>query len=454
MVFSRFIWTVLTLVAAIVLTSVGFGIFYQKPQFPVTSSLLLVLLVAESLFLIYYLNRIRRDLLRLINALRHEDPTLQFKKGAEDPYFSEIHHGFNEIIRNFRLIRLDKETEHQFFKATVDHIQFGIIAFNEKGEIEMVNEAFLKLFQTERISHLDSLSKTVVDLPDLFKQLSHQKESLQQVMIKGSQHHLIFLASKFKLQQQEITLISVRDISREIDQHELEAWQKLMRVLRHEILNSLSPIKLLVTNLKEILQPDGKMIPLADLTESEIDDMKTGLDTIHRRATGLSNFLDAYSNLYRVPDLKLKPVKVIGLFEKVTLLFKEQFSDKENSHSIQCEDPEFTIDMDERLVEQVLINLVKNSLEATKPHQEPSIKLFSEMDDSNPVIGVKDNGAGIAPEQMDSIFIPFYSTKEGGSGIGLSFSQHIMRLHQGQMRVHTAPGAGSEFRLVFPPIKK
>ena len=449
MVFSKFIWTILTLVVVIVLTAVGFGIFLQKPEYPVTSSLLMVLLVAESLYLFYYLTRIRQDLLKLVNALRNQDPTLQFKKEAGDPYFNEIHRGFNEIIRNFKLIRLDKEAEHQFFRATVEHIQFGVIAYNANGEVEIVNEAFLELFGIEQITQLNSLSEVSEELPNLFKKLSHKKESLKQVKIAGSLHHLIFLASRFKLQQQEISLISVRDISREIDRNELEAWQKLLRVLRHEILNSITPIKLLATNLSEMLQPEGKMIPLTQLKENEIEDMKMGLDTIHRRATGLSNFLDAYSNLYRVPDLQLENVLVRDLLERVAFLFKEQFSGEEINCSITCDDPELKIEMDERMIEQVLINLIKNSLEAVKEQQEQSMQIYAGVRDKLPMIGVKDNGKGIPPDQLESIFIPFYSTKDGGTGIGLSFSQHIMRLHHGQLKVNTSPELGTDFQLVF-----
>ncbi len=169
MVFSKFIWTILIMVVVIVLTAVGFGIFLQKPYYPVTSSLLIVLLVIETLYLLYYLIRIRRDLLKLVSALRNEDSSLQFRKKSRDPYFSEIHRSFNEIIQNFRLVRLDKEAEHHFFKATVDHIQFGLIAFNENGDVEIVNEAFLELFQMERITSIESLSEVSDELPELFR---------------------------------------------------------------------------------------------------------------------------------------------------------------------------------------------------------------------------------------------------------------------------------------------
>ncbi|MCK4750948.1 MAG: hypothetical protein KAT15_28010, partial [Bacteroidales bacterium] len=179
MVFSRFIWTIITLVAIIVLTSVFLGIYLQKPGYPVTVSLLMVLLVLETLYLIFYLTRIRRDLLKLINALRNEDPTLQFARKGEDPYFSAIHRGFNEIIRNFRLVRLDKETEQRFFESTVNHVQFGLLAFNKKGSVELVNAAFQELFQVRNIQHIDSMGEISEELPAKIRQLSHQKEALE-----------------------------------------------------------------------------------------------------------------------------------------------------------------------------------------------------------------------------------------------------------------------------------
>ncbi len=452
MAFSRFIWTILALVVSIVATSVVLGIYLQKPGYDITTSLLIAILIAETLALILYLIRIRRDLLKLVIALRNEDPTIRFKMEKGDPFFSEIHRGFNEIITNFRLIRLDKEAEHQFFRATVDHISFGILAFDQGGHVELVNDAFLDLFQLRSLRHLDSLAEVSAELPGTFRQLSLQQESLKQIQIAGHLYHLIFLVSRFKLRQQEITLISVRDISREMDRNELEAWQKLLRVLRHEILNSISPIKLLAHNLSGILQPEGKMVPLPTLTREEVDEMKTGLETIHRRAAGLSNFLDAYSNLYRVPDLQLEMVRVSELLERIVLLFKEQFNENGIAQATTCPDPGLEILMDERMIDQVVINLVKNSLDALRENEKPSIQLYAGIMEGRPVIGVKDNGKGIPADQLESIFIPFYSTKEGGTGIGLSFSQHVMRLHQGQLKVNTSPGSGSEFQLVFTVI--
>ena len=157
MVFSRFIWSILAFVAAIVLTSIGLGIYLQKPDFPVTNSLFVLALILETAALLWYLTRIRRDLLKLINALVNEDPSMQFSRVRRDPYFNAIHAGFNALISDFRLVRLDREAEQRFFEETVNHVQFGLVAFNEIGEVKMVNQAFLELFGLSEIKHLDAL---------------------------------------------------------------------------------------------------------------------------------------------------------------------------------------------------------------------------------------------------------------------------------------------------------
>jgi two-component system nitrogen regulation sensor histidine kinase NtrY len=445
MVFSRFIWTVIGMVLALVATSLALGIMVQKPGYPFTWSILVILLVLETALLVYFLLRIRRDLLRLVLALRNEDPTLQFSRTQRDPYFSAIHRGFNEIIRDFRLVRLDREAEHQFFEATVNHIQFGIVAFDEEGKTALVNDAFLKQFAVEKLPTIDSLEAAVPGLPDWMKQIAGEAEQLKKVHLRGEPCHLIFLASRFSLRGRVITLVSVRDISREIDRNELEAWQKLMRVLRHEILNSLTPIRLLAGNLAGTLSGLSGKDPLPQ----GLEDLRTGLETIHRRAAGLSEFLDIYSNLYRVPELEIRKTGARELLERIRQLFGEQFETEGIDCVLECRDDALMIPMDERMVEQVLINLVRNAVEALRGRKAAVLSLSAWQTKEEACLSVSDNGKGIQEDQLEHIFIPFYSTREEGSGVGLSFAQHIMRLHRGRIRVQSTPGKGSEFQLLF-----
>jgi len=441
MVFSRFIWTICITILAITATAILMGYYLQVPGYPFTISLLATILLLEVAFLLWYLTRIRRDLLRLILALKNEDPTLRFSKEGKDPYFSAIHRGFNEIINDFRLVRLDREAEHRFFEATINHIQFGIIAFNEEGEVALVNHSFLQLFHISGIKELKALEEVSSGLPNTLMELKHGSESLRKIQIEGKPYQLIFLASQIKILEKKVSLVSVRDISREIDQNELDAWQKLMRVLRHEILNSVTPIRLLAGNISENLSPE--------MSAGEIDEMKIGLEAIHRRAAGLSRFMDAYSNLYRIPELETGRCNSEELLQRAVSIYRDQFSKNEVNISVQCPDEAVIINMDERLIEQVLINLIKNALEALQDTKNPEIILSSGRSKDELILKVSDNGPGIPAEQLDHIFIPFYSTREEGSGVGLSFAQHIMRLHGGRIHVNSRPGSGSEFILVF-----
>jgi len=449
MVFSRFIWSILAFVAAIVLTAIGLGIYLQKPEYPVTNSLFVLALILETAALLWYLTRIRVDLLKLINALINEDPSMQFSRVRRDPYFNAIHAGFNAMISDFRLVRLDREAEQRFFEETVNHVQFGLVAFNEKGEVKMVNQAFLELFGLSGIMHLDALKEISTELPDFFKQFSPGKEKLKKITLPDGQHHLIFLASGFVLIGENISLISVRDISREMDRNELEAWQKLLRVMRHEILNSISPIQLIAGNLSKRLQPEGELVPLEQLTAEEVLDIKTGLDTIHRRASGLSVFLDAYANMYRTPEFTPVPTEIAPLLKRIEQLFKGDAEKQETSIAVDCPNSELELSMDAKMVEQVLINLVKNAMEAVKDQTSRDIVLSARRERNELILSVEDTGSGIPQDQMESIFVPFFSTRESGTGIGLSFSQHIMRMHGGQIRVSSTQDKGSVFQLRF-----
>jgi PAS domain-containing protein len=175
MVFSRFLWSILAFVAIIVGTSTLLGIYLQKPEFPVTTSLLVVVLILETIGMILFLTRIRRDLLKLINAMSNDDPTMQFARVGRDPYFSAIHAGFNALIRDFSLVRLDREAEQRFFEETVNHVQFGLLAFNGQGEVKMINRAFLELFGLHALSRLDELSPVSEELPGFFQVLLARK---------------------------------------------------------------------------------------------------------------------------------------------------------------------------------------------------------------------------------------------------------------------------------------
>ena len=440
MVFSRYLWTIISLALAMVLTATALGFYLSRPGYGFSSSVFALMLAGETALLIRYLTRTRRDLLRLVEALKNGDTSQRFNRDNRDPYFSSIHHSFNEIIRDFKLIRLDREAEQQFFEATVDHIRFGILAFNEKGNIRLVNRSFRDLFGISSLERLEILDNVYPGLSGWIKDLDEDSESLRKLSMHGFSHNLIFLVSRMQIRDEEITLLSVRDISREMDRNELEAWQKLLRILRHEILNSVTPIKLMSSGLTRLLEEGRESLP----------ELKEGLETINRRAKGLSEFMDAYSNLYRIPELKLEGINAAAFLNGIRALFEEQLRREGIRCRISCKDTQEDFRMDEKMIEQVIINLVRNAIEALEGTPGGEIILESGEKGNAPMLLVRDNGKGIPSDQLEHIFMPFYSTRTEGSGVGLSFAQHVMKLHGGRIHVRSEPGRGSEFQLIFP----
>lgn len=448
MVFSPYLRNIILFVLALVVFALGLAYFIVKGSYPVSVSVFALLLAATTVLLIFYLMRTRKDLLRMIDALRHEDVSTRFSSSVRDPFLLPIHQGFNEIVRNFRLIRLDKEAEHHFFRATIDHIQFGMLAFDEDRNVGISNKAFREFAACSEIQHLEELKKGFPELHDILLSLPPRQSSIHRLRMGGQYHQVIFLASDFKLQEKAHKLVSMRDLSREIEHTELEAWKKLIRIMKHEILNSISPIKLLSGNIINSLFSGGKLRDLRELTTEEVEELQLGIETIHRRSVSLSKFVETYASLYQLPAPEISELDPELLFKDIQQLFREQLEEEKIGFSFSFESGSKVM-ADEGLLVQVLINLVRNAIDATSGRPDRSITLWCGIRDSSPCIEVSDNGRGIDSEQLNNIYIPFYSTKEEGSGIGLSFAQHVMKLHQGSLSVDSIPGKGSTFKMLF-----
>jgi nitrogen fixation/metabolism regulation signal transduction histidine kinase len=244
-------------------------------------------------------------------------------------------------------------------------------------------------------------------------------------------------------------LISLQNITSEIDRSEVDAWQKLIRVLTHEIMNSVSPIKLLSGSLIEMFEENNTIKPINELDNKTIEDSVLGLKTIRKRSDGLSNFVETYKNLTQIPKVKISEIKINQLFEHLNTLLKDDLNAKNIGFIINCNPSNLVLNADEKLVEQVLINLIKNASEALKNIEHPIINLNAETSNDLVHIIVSDNGPGISSDIAENIFIPFFTTKEKGSGIGLSLSRQIMHLHNGSISVKSEPNIETVFTLQF-----
>lgn len=449
MEFSRFRFYIVVQVILIAATTLAFFWTINQEYMLITSSSLAILWILQIIYLIWYLQKVNRDLIKFITAIKYDDVSISFNKERKnDKSFEKLHNELNQIIQNISEVRSDKEIEHQYFQNTIKHIGIGILAYNESGKIEICNEAALNLLNRHDLKNISEVEKTQAILADSFKEIKPGNTKLIKLNIDNEIVQLSVKAANFKIKNREIKLLSLQNIKSEIDQSEVDAWQKLIRVLTHEIMNSVSPIKLLTGSLIEMFEENDKIKTIEEIDNTTIENSVLGLKTIRKRSTGLSNFVETYKNLTQLPKPHFKELNVCHLFKHLNTLLKDNIKQKGIEFTQLC-NSNLIINADEKLIEQVLINLIKNSSDTLVNSQQAFIKLEAERINNRVLIKVIDNGSGIPPEVLDSIFIPFFTTKEKGSGIGLSLSRQIMLLHGGNIFVKSEPNVETVFTLHF-----
>ena len=333
----------------------------------------------------------------------------------------------------------------------VQHVAIGLIAFHPDGEVHLINTAAKRLFRIphlKNIKTLDTLSNPLVET--LFR-LKPREKALVKIEADGDLMHLALYATEFKLSGQSFSLVSIQNIHSELEEKEIEAWEKLIRVLTHEIMNSITPIASLASTIKELIKESYDLLPEGEKNKIEaLDDIDQASHTIQKRSQGLLHFVDAYRNLTLIPKPNMQIFPIKDLLARVEKLMQANIEKKSINFKVKVEPQSLELTADPELMEQVLINLLLNALQAVEKNEKPKIDLEARMHGRGRIIiQVSDNGPGILEENIEKIFIPFFSTKEGGSGIGLSLSRQIMRLHNGSIGVHSDPGVETVFTLRF-----
>lgn len=438
-----------------VLILAGGGLLFDVLLFHtpfITPTLLLgILLLALTLELIFYVEKSNREVTNFLQAIRQNDFSTTYTLSGTNPSHDALKHTFNEITEAFQRLRKEMEAQHQYLQTVVDHIGVALLSYNDRGEIELMNQAAIQLFgkpylySVHALAHLDPvLHETVI-------RMQHRDRELVKFRQGDQLLRLSVQVTEFKLQGWDYKLVSFQNIQAELDNHELDAWQKLIRVLTHEIMNSVTPIYSLSGVILQMLQPEeADSSPLAPLDEEDQADLLQSLRTIESRSRGLIHFVKAYRSLTQISPPDFREVQTVDLFERIATLLGPEMEKRgitflptqmTGTDQLLC-DPE--------LIEQILINLIINAMDAVEGHREPNIQLTARRDETGRIrIEVEDNGCGIDAETLPNIFVPFYTTKKSGSGIGLSLSRQLMRLHRGSIQVKTWEGKGTRFTLVF-----
>ncbi len=409
-----------------------------------TMSIAAVVTVYQIWSLMHYVEKSNRDLQRFLLSIKHDDFSQTFTSSGRGESFLDLQEAFNDVIHEFQQTRTLAEERLHYLQTIVQHIGVGLIAVGADGTIELANPAAKRLLGISPLRNLKAVHERFPALVRDIYALEAGVRKLTRVQRDDETIHLSLEATVFRQRHQEIKLVSLQDVTGELAEREMEAWQKLVRVLTHEIMNSVTPIASLAGSVGDLLSTTDH-----DMDSGAAGDIREAAKTIERRSEGLVQFIQSYNSLTRIPQPNFQIVSVNELLTRV-----QQLTAAARGTSIAMsryvEPEELEVTADPNLIEQVLINLVNNAAWALKDTPDARVELLGKLNErGRVVIQVVDNGPGIEPSVLDRIFIPFFSTKPDGSGIGLSLSRQIMRMHRGDLNASSNPGEGSVFVLRF-----
>lgn len=413
--------------------------------------LLLLIMVAQVYELLYFLNHTNRELQKFLNALKHEDYTVSFSGRGMGGSFSDLTESFNSVVEKMKSGRAEKESRADLMKLVLENIRLGLIILNEKQEVEIMNTAAREILNLPHFNRWEMFIRKKPEFAHQLQDFAFEGRKLIELK-EGAETREIFLdLDHINLLGQTYHLISFSDLKNEIEKKEIDAWHKLIRILAHEVMNSVTPVTSLSQTIKNMLTDDkGEPLEGESLDKERIDDILLALDTIIRRSSGMLNFVDDYRKLTKLPAPNFEVINVAELFDEVCQLMSPQAAAGGVSCHSELLNKKLSIKADRKMLEQVLINLIGNAIHSMESQDGGEISLTAEAGESQVMLQVQDTGAGIPEDILPSIFIPFFSTRKNGTGIGLTLSKNIMQLHRGGISVQSKEGEGTVFRLSFP----
>ncbi|GAB1446752.1 sensor histidine kinase [Flammeovirgaceae bacterium] len=420
----------------------------SRPNTFFVATLIFIVLVIQFFELYRFISQTNRKLTRFLESIKYSDFISGFTSDHQlGQSFKELNEAFNEVLEAFRKARSEKEEHWQYLNTVVQQVRTGILSFDEDGAVQLINANAKKFMGVSSIQNLEEL----IGINSRLYKAIYDVQPGKSTLYKGSSDLLLTIqATEMRLRGDTIKLVTLQNIQTELQRQELEAWQNLTRVLRHEIMNSITPISSLTSTLREILEYDLIQVNKHyELKNESAEDLKDGLNTIESRSRGLIKFIDAYREYTSLPHPNFKPVHLRDIINKVESLMRNEIKKSNIMFTTNLNFDHLTIEADEEMIEQVLINLIKNSIEACQETQQAKVELTSRNVDEHVLIEVIDNGPGIIGEALDKVFVPFFSTKKAGSGIGLSLSRQIMQLHNGNLYVNSIPHVKTVFTLKF-----
>lgn len=451
MVFRRFRLQVVLRIVLIVVTVFLIFFLHKESAYTISTIILSLLLVVQAISLIRYTEQTNQKLRRFFESIRYADFTSSFSDNELGKSFEGLNNEFNQVIDAFNKNKTEKEEHFNYLLTVIQHVSIGIIVFKKSGEVDVYNNAVKRLLQVKHLRKIEHLAEVSKELPEVLINMKAGDKSLVKLFIEDEMLQISINATAFRMRGEEYLLVSFQDIHPELEQKEIESWQKLIRVLTHEIMNSITPISSLASTVNGMLEEYTETKPkLTDEEQEGLENIIHAISTIESRSKGLLNFVELYRNLTRIPKPHFRHFAIHTLFEKALELMNPKFDALGIKVKVHIYPKDLKILADPDLIDQVLINLLLNAIDAVKDAEKPQITIVASVNLNNrTMIEIADNGKGIPQDILDKIFMPFFTSKKTGSGIGLSLSRQIMQMHKGSISVRSKKGEGATFTMVF-----
>ncbi len=440
MVFSRFLGVLFFRIMLMLVTCLAIAFIIVIKKYWFTAIGLFILLGIQVYALLAFLNKTNEYIAKFVNYLREENTNFQIPERLKKPPFDKLIQSLQETGLFIRKTILLKEHHYHYLQYIVNSVGVGIVVFNRNGEVDLINptaKALLNIKNLTKISELNAIDET---FENLLISIKPGEDRSHKVMINSQLYIFSFNATEFKIADKYYKLIAFQNIREELDQKELESWQTLIRILSHELMNTITPVNSLTKSLVKMYQSDHTA------NDPQIkEDTREGLELISERVSELLSLVERYKILSRLPSPNFKQIAVHTLVGNIVSLLKPEATEKNIFINMKDIDPEILTLADEQMLSQVLINVIRNAIDAAEEAKYKTIDISVKKVESHTEIHVTDYGKGITADELSKIFIPFYTTKENGSGIGLSLSRQIMRLHKGQITAVSNPGEFTTF---------
>ncbi len=449
MVFKKFSLMIAIRTVLIMVTLLVLAYLFSIPGYYANVLILSLILIVQCFSAYRYIEKTNIELTRFLNAARHADFSQRFELKGLGAGFSELGEEFSNILKNFQADRANQAEELIHLKAIIEHVPVPLISIHSQGKITLWNNSARRLFGANAVDFLTDLNQFGDDFAQNLTNVQAGERRLVTFEVDGMEQQLTISATQIVIATKQEKLLSMQNIQNELDGAQLQAWQDLVRVLTHEIMNSITPVASLAKTAVDLLADVETKLIKSEVSE-ELNDVTDAIQTVARRSDGLMNFVGRYRQLTRLQSPNKKQVKLKDIFAQVGSITTQHWSDKRIRFNLDVDPTELTFNVDTDMVEHMLINLLKNAEQAVDGVTEAEITLSAFLNKrGHVVIEVKDNGVGISDDLVHKIFVPFFTTKNDGSGVGLALTRQVMIAHGGTVKLERNVQQGALFRLTF-----